>query len=81
MNQLSQWVPGLSIQLKHIQQLTSISSVFPKDVSGDLETEFENLKKVLQKKASLSPIDCSYPVELWTWEADAKSHFSQRVAQ
>ena len=47
-NQLSSWIPGLSIKMKHLKALTSAFAVFPKFISADLEEKFNNLKKVLK---------------------------------
>ena len=53
-NKLSSWVTGLSIKMKHLRQF------FPKEISVDLEAEFNILKKSLREKVSLSPLGNSY---------------------
>ena len=65
-NQLSSWIQGLSVKIKNLRALTSTSAVFPKIITADQEEEFNNLKKALKEKVSLSPLDTNYPLELWT---------------
>ena len=58
-NQLSSWVPELSLKAKGMRQLTSFKTPFM--WTDNLDQEWAEVKKAIKAANSLSPIDTTLP--------------------
>ena len=63
-NQLSSWVPEISIKAKGLRQLTSTKS--PYTWTSDLDREWIEVKEAIKAAISLSPVDTTLLLYLHT---------------
>ena len=63
-NQVSRWVPGLSLNIPILKKSTSARTKF--QWTEAMEKEWEKMKEILQERVKLSPVDTKLPLELYT---------------
>ena len=63
-NQLHSWIPEISLKAQGLRKLTSSKSPF--QWTGDLDKEWKGIKEAISSAISLSPVDITLPLHLYT---------------
>ena len=63
-NQLSSWIPEISLKAHGLRKLTSSKSPF--QWTRDLDKEWKRIKEANPLAISLSPVNITFPLHLYT---------------